>query len=73
MTTDTLKNNQLSNNKIPIFKSELKQIILHKLKLSNNNIIDIPVRKDGMVNATFLCKAGNKQMADYNRNKQKNI
>ena len=46
------------------------EIILFKLSLDNKNIVDIPVRKDGMINATLLCKAGGKLFADYKRSKQ---
>jgi len=41
-----------------------------KLKLLNNEILDIAIRRDGYVNATELCKAGNKLFADYQRMKQ---
>ena len=60
----------LSYDNKNVFKPEYNEIILHKLVVSKNSTIDIPVRKDGMVNATLLCKAGKKLFADYNRNKQ---
>jgi prophage antirepressor-like protein len=41
-----------------------------KLKLLNNDVLDIAIRKDGYVNATQLCKAGNKLFADYQKTKQ---
>ena len=41
-----------------------------KLKLLNNEILDIVIRKDGYINATQLCKAGNKLFNDYQRTKQ---
>jgi len=41
------------------------------LKLPNGSSITIPMREDGMINATMLCKAhGKKLLSDYNRNKQ---
>jgi prophage antirepressor-like protein len=41
------------------------------LKLANGSSITIPMREDGYINATMLCKAhGKKLLADYNRNKQ---
>ena len=69
-----LKNLSLSNNKENVFKSDLVKIsdglFNCKLVLSDGKIMNIPVRKDGMVNATALCKAGNKKLNDYKRNKQ---
>ena len=41
-----------------------------QLKLQDGSILSIPVREDGMLNATELCKAGNKKLNDYQRNKQ---
>ena len=41
-----------------------------KLKLLNNNILDISIRKDGYINATQLCKAGNKLFGHYQTSKQ---
>jgi hypothetical protein len=33
-----------------------------------NNFM-VPIRSDGMINATYLCKAGNKRIEDYKENK----
>jgi hypothetical protein len=41
-----------------------------KLVLKNGDNFMIPIRKDGMVNATELCKAGKKKFNDYQRLKQ---
>ena len=41
-----------------------------KLKLLNNEVLDIAIRKDGYVNATQLCKAGNKLFGHYQTSKQ---
>lgn len=41
-----------------------------KLVLKNGDKFMIPIRKDGMVNATELCKAGKKKFNDYQRLKQ---
>ena len=41
-----------------------------KLVLKSGDDFIIPVRKDGMVNATALCKAGKKKFNDYQRLKQ---
>ena len=40
------------------------------LKLPNGSSITILMREDGMINATMLCKAGKKLLANYNQNKQ---
>ena len=41
------------------------------LKLANGSSVTIPMREDGMINATMLCKAhGKKLLANYNQNKQ---
>jgi hypothetical protein len=42
----------------------------YKLVLKNGNDFMIPIRKDGMINATELCKAGGKKFNDYQRLKQ---
>ena len=41
-----------------------------KLVLQNNSEINIPVRKDGYLNCTKLCQAGNKRIDNWNRLKQ---
>jgi prophage antirepressor-like protein len=41
------------------------------LKLANGSSVTIPMREDGYINATMLCKAhGKKLLANYNQNKQ---
>jgi hypothetical protein len=47
-----------------------KQIINRKLTLPNGQILLIPMRKDGYINATALCKAGGKLFGDYKRTKE---
>ena len=47
-------------------QTEIKQ---YKLKLSNNSEVLIPIRGDGMVNATLLCKAGGKKYSNWIQNK----
>lgn len=47
-------------------------IIELKLILKNDKILYIPVSKDGYVNCTKLCKAGNKRIDNWNRLKQSN-
>ena len=77
MTTAELKNDQLPNNRLTVFKSNTKLVkasdglFICSLKLPDGSSITIPMREDGMINATMLCKAhGKKLLADYNRNKQ---
>jgi len=42
----------------------------YNLKLKDGNDFIIPIRKDGFINATLLCKAGNKEWKDYNKSKR---
>ena len=82
MTTASLKNDQLPNNRLEVFKSNITNqqnernfeqstdIIELKLLLQNNSEINIPVSKDGYVNCTKLCQAGNKRIDNWNRLKQ---
>ena len=72
MTTAELKNDQLPNNRLTVFKSNnIKEDIIElKLVLQNNTEINIPVSKDGYVNCTKLCQAGNKRIDNWNRLKQ---
>jgi predicted GIY-YIG superfamily endonuclease len=46
------------------------EVVLFKLKLLNNEILPIQVRKDGCINATQLCKAGNKLIGHFLELKQ---
>src|SRR3989344_8396569 len=46
--------------------SDIKE---YKLILKDNSEFTIPVRMDGYVNATILCKAGNKQFHNWYQNK----
>ena len=41
-----------------------------QLKIGNDTILQVPMRGDGYVNATALCKAGGKLFNDYSRGKQ---
>ena len=41
-----------------------------ELQLPNNSKISIPIREDGMINATLLCKTGKTRFAKYTKNKQ---
>lgn len=74
MIKGTLKKSPLPNNNENVFKSDLVKISNElfncPIVLSDGKLMNIPVKKDGMVNATALCKAGNKKLNDYKRNKQ---
>ena len=41
-----------------------------ELQLPNNTKISIPIREDGMINATLLCKTGKTRFSKYIKNKQ---
>jgi len=71
------KDSFLSNNRLEVFKSNTKLVKASdglfncSLKLPNGSSMIIPMREDGMINATMLCKAhGKKLLANYNRNKE---
>ena len=56
------------NNLKNINTNDDEQTVIIKefsLKLKNNDIFIIPIREDGYVNATQLCKAGNKRLDNY--------
>ena len=59
MTTVSLKNDQLPNNRLEVFKS-----------LSINNINIIARISDGYINLNQLCKAGGKEFSEWKRNKK---
>jgi hypothetical protein len=76
MTTADLKNDQLPNNILQVFKSNTQQTVLSKssdglficsLKLPDGSSIMIPMREDGYVNATLLCKAAGKRIDNWMR------
>ena len=50
--------------------NDFKEFKEFKLKLLNNDILDIAIRKDGYINATQLCKAGKKLFGHYQTSKQ---
>ena len=82
MTTAGVKNDQLPNNRLTDFKSNINKhpktelmktsdgLFNCNLRLLDGSSIAIPMREDGMINATMLCKAGKKLLANYNQNKQ---
>jgi hypothetical protein len=51
-------------------KNTEKSIVIFTLKLKDNKDFIVPVRKDGYINATELCKAGGKRLDHYKENKQ---
>ena len=74
MTTADLKNDQLPNNRLEIFKSNITKVDDNffncPLTLSNGETINIPIRNDGYINATLLCTAGGKLFSNWYQNKQ---
>ena len=73
-TADDLETYQLSNIGQQSFKSDLIKVsddlFTFNLSLKDGKKMIIPMRDDGYINATLLCKAGGKLFADYKRNKQ---
>ena len=43
---------------------------IFELQLPDNSKISIPIREDGMINATILCKTGKTRFINYIKNKQ---
>ena len=67
------KNNELIDELYSLKILEQPKLIqdtIFKLKLINNEVLDIAIRKDGYINATQLCKAGNKLFGHYQTSKQ---
>jgi hypothetical protein len=74
-------NNQDFKSELPNTKTQTKKTELMKtpdglfncnLKLTDGSSITIPMREDGYINATMLCKAGGKKFNDWNRLKNTN-
>ena len=79
----------LSNTKSQNFKSELSNtktqpgktdviktsdgLFICSLKLPDGSSITIPMREDGYINATMLCKAGEKRLDNYMRSSKEFI
>ena len=55
-----------------LIKQQFSDIIELKLALKNGTYLTIPVSKDGYVNCTKLCQAGNKRIGNWIANKQSN-
>ena len=82
MNDTKIQNEQLKeeNEKLRKITSDLTQnvkpldgrTIMRELKMENGCVINIEQRSDGYINATKLCKAGNKLFGDYNRLKTTN-
>jgi hypothetical protein len=64
---DIKKNDKLKEIISPLKPNEIKE---YKLRLKDNIEFLLPIRRDGMVNATLLCKAGNKRLDNYKNNKE---
>uniref|UniRef100_A0A6C0H3G9 KilA-N domain-containing protein n=1 Tax=viral metagenome TaxID=1070528 RepID=A0A6C0H3G9_9ZZZZ len=74
MTTADLKNHQLPNNRLEVFKSNITKVDDNffncPLTLTNGDTMNIPMRNDGYINATLLCTAGGKLFSNWYQNKQ---
>ena len=74
MTTDDLETSRLSNIGQQPFKSDLIKVsddlFNFRLTLYDGKQINIPMRKDGYINITKLCKAGGKEYYKWKENKE---
>ena len=72
MTKETVLKSPLSNNTLQVFKLDngYNNIFNKSLVVSDGSFINIPIREDGYINATALCKAGGKQWKNYFQNSQ---
>jgi hypothetical protein len=74
MTTADLKNHQLPNNRLEVFKSNITKVDDNffncPLTLTNGDTMNIPMRNDGYIKATLLCTAGGKLFSNWYQNKQ---
>lgn len=81
--TPPTKDSFLSNNRLEVFESNTKQktelvktsdgLFNCALKLPDGSSITIPMREDGYINATMLCKAGGKRLDNYMRSSKEFI
>jgi hypothetical protein len=75
-TTSQNFKSELSNTKTQLGKTDLIKtsdgLFNCALKLPDESVITIPMREDGYINATLLCKAGGKKFNDWNRLKNTN-
>jgi prophage antirepressor-like protein len=67
----------IESDVLPSIKNNMKVLALkevkeYKLKLKDNSEFLLPIRGDGMVNATLLCKAGGKTYSNWIRNESVN-
>ena len=59
------KNKELEEKKELIKQTTLTHLEIHEYKFGSDLVV--PIRNDGMINATSLCKAGNKKINDFLR------
>lgn len=64
------KNGIEESEKKEKIQNNSNNIVNFTLKLKDNLDFIVPVRKDGYINATELCKAGGKRIDNYKQNKQ---
>jgi hypothetical protein len=73
--TPPTKDSFLSNNRLEVFKSNTKLVKASdglfncSLKLPDESYITIPMREDGYINVTMLCKASGKDIKEWKKNK----
>ena len=72
-TTDDSSNSQLSNIGQQTFKSNIEKVnddfFNCNLILNDNKKFIIPMRKDGYINVTLLCKVSGKDIRKWKENK----
>lgn len=72
MTKITSQSTSLSNNTTQPFKSNITKVnnnLFNCTLIINNKNFIIPMRKDGYINATLLCKASGKDIRKWKENK----
>lgn len=70
MIKSTDQSSSLSNNTLQVFKPDMKKdtngLFNRALTLNDGKNIIIPIRDDGYVNITILCKASGKDIREWN-------
>jgi hypothetical protein len=57
-------------NKNSVIEAVEEKVFACQLKFPNGEIADVPIRSDGYMNATLMCKAYNKRFNNWNRSKE---
>ena len=61
------KTKQYQDESVNNTKEESEELFNYNLKLPDNTFTTIPIRNDGYINDTLLCKAGGKKFNDWSR------